>query len=272
MDASRDTLKAFTLVELAIVLVIVGLVVGGIAAGKSLIRNSQVNSAGMDANSHRYAINQFRDKYGYPPGDLPTATQVWGRADGVAGAGDCAAPSTDVANVQGTCNGNGNGYAEGYEVFRAWQQLVLAGLLTGGFTGVATDGSLASTPGTNVPPGKIRNSGFFEWSWGRSVTDNTTFFAGEYYNTLAFGGSTVTSWPYGGIISAKEAYVLDDKFDDGRPGTGIIRTPAATQMVALGNGNCVSSDSAATAVYNRGVSGDKCMLLFMDNYKPNRSE
>lgn len=102
--------KGFSLVELSIVMSIIGLLVGGVLAGQSLINGQRKNAVISKMNSLRVAYNQFKIKYGYPAGDLPTATQIWGRADnGTPVTSNCASPSSDNANPKGTCNGNGNG-------------------------------------------------------------------------------------------------------------------------------------------------------------------
>lgn len=74
--------QAFSLVELSIVLVILGLLVGGILAGQSLIKASELRKIGADFTRYESAINAFRDKYFFYPGDLPNATQLWGAAGG----------------------------------------------------------------------------------------------------------------------------------------------------------------------------------------------
>ena len=72
----------FTLIELSIVLVIIGLVVGGIFVGKELVRASQLNSVLRDLDKYNSAVLTFKDKYGHLPGDIPNATQFWGSAGG----------------------------------------------------------------------------------------------------------------------------------------------------------------------------------------------
>ena len=55
--------SAFSLVELSIVLVILGLLVGGILGGQSLIKAAELRSITSDIESYRVAVNSFKIKY-----------------------------------------------------------------------------------------------------------------------------------------------------------------------------------------------------------------
>jgi prepilin-type N-terminal cleavage/methylation domain-containing protein len=55
--------NGFSLIEVAIVLTVLGLLVGGIIAGKSLIRASAVKSAVVEMQQYRTAVNTFKDQY-----------------------------------------------------------------------------------------------------------------------------------------------------------------------------------------------------------------
>ena len=67
----------FTLVELSIVIIIIGFLIAGIAAGKSLIRQTKLNSIITESQMYILAINTFKDRYSYYPGDLPNAEAYW---------------------------------------------------------------------------------------------------------------------------------------------------------------------------------------------------
>jgi prepilin-type N-terminal cleavage/methylation domain-containing protein len=69
--------SAFSLVELSIVLVILGLLVGGVLAGQSLIRAAQLRAVTAQVGQYAAASKTFRDKYFALPGDLPNATSFW---------------------------------------------------------------------------------------------------------------------------------------------------------------------------------------------------
>src|SRR3984885_348580 len=78
-DKSRTTTakekeKGFTLIELSIVLVIIGLIVGGVLVGQDLIRAAQVRATVTQIEKYNSAVNTFRGKYGALPGDLNAGT------------------------------------------------------------------------------------------------------------------------------------------------------------------------------------------------------
>ena len=82
--------NAFTLVELAIVLTIISLIVGGMFVGQSIIHSSRLQSVERDVNFYTDAMKMFQAKYKDLPGDFSTATAFWpsdgnGNGDGTIG-------------------------------------------------------------------------------------------------------------------------------------------------------------------------------------------
>src|SRR5579883_2923623 len=63
----------FTLIELSIVLVIIGLIVGGVLVGQDLIRAAQVRATISQIEKYNTAVNTFYGKYNALPGDIPAA-------------------------------------------------------------------------------------------------------------------------------------------------------------------------------------------------------
>ncbi|MUI16532.1 prepilin-type N-terminal cleavage/methylation domain-containing protein [Massilia dura] len=102
----------FTLVEIAIVLVIIGLLLGGVLKGQSLIDNAKVKNVIQQSTSLQAAVNAYQDKFRALPGDDAQAT----------------------AHVPGT-SGNGNGDGQIAEYQLAPQHLALGGFITGSFNG-----------------------------------------------------------------------------------------------------------------------------------------
>lgn len=87
--------KGFTLVEIAIVMVIIGLLIGGVLKGQSMIQNARIKAYQNDIDGYRAAWYAYFDRYGYYPGDDPQATQhQWaitptnGNGDGVIQGGE----------------------------------------------------------------------------------------------------------------------------------------------------------------------------------------
>jgi len=109
----RTSQAGFTLVEIAIVMVIIGLLIGGVLKGQAMIQNAKVKRVAKQADEMRAAVMSFYDKYGMYPGDEDI---------------DAIPPGTD-AEVNGSGQINA---AELYEVFR---DLQLAGLISGIYNG-----------------------------------------------------------------------------------------------------------------------------------------
>ena len=91
--------SAFTLIELSIVLVIIGLIVGGVLVGQDLIVAAKNRALLSQVEEIDTAINTFRLKYNGLPGDLNNAESFWGS--------DASCPTTPTNTVpkEATCNG-----------------------------------------------------------------------------------------------------------------------------------------------------------------------
>jgi prepilin-type N-terminal cleavage/methylation domain-containing protein len=247
MPHTRLHRAAFTLIELAIVLAIIGLIVGGIMGGSALLRQSEMQTVVADFSKYSTATAQFSAQYGGLPGDILDATDYWG--DDNAACADAAVTN----GTPGTCNGNNNGnMSESAEPYRAWQQLVLANLISGNFTGVASGGG--AVPGTNVPKSRISNTG---WSFGyKAVTaSNANDYDQGIANFLAVGGPISGGITQAPSLKPRDAWGVDAKLDDGMPALGriITRKPAALA-------NCATSATDASATYNLTYDSAACSL------------
>jgi len=77
----------FTLVEIAIVLVIIGLLLGGILKGQEMITQAKIKNVINDLNGITAALNSYQDRYRALPGDDKGAATRWAGTTGIA-AGD----------------------------------------------------------------------------------------------------------------------------------------------------------------------------------------
>lgn len=252
--------QGFSLVELSIVLVILGLLTGGILGGQELIRAAEMRAIGTEVSKFQTATNTFRDKYFAMPGDMANADRFWGYPGG--SAANC--PGTAGSGTE-TCNGNGDGdidtgSASQYgEVFLFWQHLANAGLIEGQYTGMAGSGSgLDAELGGNSPRSKLGNAG---WTAYDNGTGNATYeYTLDYGNTLEFGEPS-TGWETGEpALTPEEAWSIDTKVDDGQPARGKV-------IARFWDDECGMADdggSAATdleASYNVSADSKECALF-----------
>lgn len=214
--------SGFSLVELSIVLVILGLLVGGILGGQSLIRAAELRSVTEGINTYKTAVNLFRDRYFATPGDMTNATDFWGEADPTP-----ATCATTIGTGTETCNGDGDGQIEelassvSNEMFRFWQQLANAGLIAGSYTGIEGVSGVeqSAVGGVNVPNMKI--SGVV-WNIRYIGVDSDYYPVQNQHNLLMAGQQNATSWPNNEGFRPEELWNIDTKIDDGKPGTGIF--------------------------------------------------
>ncbi len=216
--------RGFTLIELSLVLVIFGLLIGSVLSGRSLVRSSELRSVSSQQQKLLAATQTFRDKYFALPGDMNNASQFWGLR---ATYGSCySSASTDKQ----TCNGDGDGKVEffvlstpydSYEIFRFWQHLSNAGLIEGGYTGTGTGWGLGGDSG-NLPTGKIALSFWSIHLLSGYVTATPSSFAGDYgNNSFVFARTSgAGAYPTAAIFLPEELWNIDQKMDDGKPATG----------------------------------------------------
>lgn len=215
----------FTLVELSIVLVILGLLVGGVLTGQSLIRASELRSIVTQYNLHITAVNTFKDKYFALPGDMPNAIDYWGIAGGTGGPTDATCKVTASTDAR-TCNGDGDGAIRlpngtgVHENFRFWQHLANAGLIPGQFSGYGGSTSWGATS-SNSPTAKI-SSVVWMPMWKDVMVSQNEFFDGKYDHYFEVGKTTWTSDPFTPFLKPEEMWNIDTKLDDGKPGLGKV--------------------------------------------------
>lgn len=254
---------AFTLVELSIVLVILGLLVGGILGGQALIHASELRAVTTEYQTYKNAIGSFKEKYASLPGDMYSAVSVWGVQAGATTDGPTVAcrsltsttPSTDTR----TCNGDGNGVINfdntmRHESLRGWQHLANAGMIEGSYTGVPT-ASNRDAAGENIPASKFQPGGWKLRGMASAATADT--FEANYGTTLEYGGPLLikTDTP---LMTPEDTYNIDTKMDDGLPQSGTI---LGYKYAALAD--CATSTDDAYAL---DITATTCVPIFITGY------
>jgi prepilin-type N-terminal cleavage/methylation domain-containing protein len=221
----------FTLIELSIVLVIIGLIAGGVLVGRDMIKAAQVRKVVADIRQFQSAVNTFKAKYGGLPGDLP---QAEARAFGFTAA---SSSYPDTGNGNGTLSdalsatepGGGIVTAVNGEGTLFWRQLSEAGLIAATIDGPLTaDGSPSPDP-QNVAevhrylPAAPNDGSYLLYTLLGPVPGpfvitviNLTYVAGTITN---FGVPTPIT---GATIAPSDAFALDTKVDDGKPFSGSV--------------------------------------------------
>lgn len=244
----QATSAGFTLVELAIVLTIIGLLIGGVLKGQELINNARITTTISQVESYQAAHATFRDRYDSIPGDMPRAI---GRLPGCTTASFCY--NGDGNSILGIVSTNysrndqsGLTTMPSVETSMYWKHLVLADLISG------VDGtSITTSPtwGKTHPSAKI--GGGFHVIAANETGDNQA--SGHYYllRKPATGDPHVTDHGYG-VLTPGQASQIDRKKDDGKARTGYIRSDDGAAWCS----------NATTGDYNETSSLSDCLTIF----------
>ena len=222
----------FTLIELSIVLVIIGLIVGGVLVGQDLIKAAEIRATIAQYEKYNSAMNTFRGKYNGMPGDLLAAQSTAFGLDPTAGA---------HAGTTGLGDGNGlltdtaatNLNAPVGETVLVWQQLSVSSLLDGSLgTGLTTTGQMAASPtaALYLPPAKLGRGNY--WLAGSSAGLNYYALASVTGVTAGAAATATYATTVGGGITPIESFNIDTKLDDGAPNTGIVQARGHATMGA----------------------------------------
>ena len=203
--------SGFTLVEIAIVMVIIGLLLGGVLKGQEVITNARIKNINNDFSGISAAIYSYQDRYRALPGDDPAADAHVNNGvvatSGTAGDGVIEGDETSTLSA-----GNPAGVAADDEAALVWQHLRLAGLVAG-------------DPNSQAFP-------------VNAFGGNTNVFDGAGTN-----GLTGTIIAFEGV-NGDMAVILDAQNDDDQPDTGSVRAfdTSAGGGVPIG-GNYVFTDT-----------------------------
>jgi len=225
---SGESQKGFTLIEMSIVLVIIGLIIGGILKGQEIIESSRQKNLISQVDSVRAALTTFVDRYNQLPGDYTLATtRINGDDDFVNGNGDGLVDenATDPGSADGIADTDGD--AAGDEELQFWIHLYGAHLIEG----VAA----VNAPGTAFGEGNPKPATAFPGA-GLSLTYGTyDDFAADtvqgHWLVVARNPATPAA-----ALTGRQMYALDVKVDDGIPSRGTFRSDLAAAACGTNGG------------------------------------
>lgn len=225
--------RGFTLVEIAIVLVIIGLLLGGILKGQELITSARVRNIADQNSGVQAAYYGFIDRYRQVPGDW-NATNAAQAIPGV------------------TTGGNDSGRLDGTNVWEEalalWEQLSKAGFIQGNYTGGTAAPSAADT---DKAPRNAFN-GYLVLFRTDDYDDPGT--AVDRLNLVLGAG-----------IPVNVLRELDLKVDDGLPESGVMRhaltSGAAFGAIAHSTSTCVADGTPP--IWNIAGNEQLCNAVYL---------
>jgi len=210
--------SAFSLIELSIVLIIIGLLIAGITGGATLIKSSELRSVMGEARGYAVSVNSFFTQYDRYPGD------------------------SDISvGTNNKCVGDRDNIIEYYidkcsEGLDAWNDLKDIGAIDLSLTlnaaqvgdNTATYASVgAMTPVTNIPGSKTKGNGwaFDNTSVIDTLNQNFVVLTGVTITgkTALINNATVANLAASPALSAPDSLSIDSKIDDGKPNSGNIK-------------------------------------------------
>jgi len=276
MNCRAESRHGFTLIELSIVLVIIGLLTGAVLVGRDMITAAERRAVISEEEGLQTAVNTFKTKYNCLPGDCLNASD-YGFTD----------PSGIINQYVPQTNGNGNGDGiigiqtgylfdgynnNDYERVTFWEQLNQAGLIK-----EALNASIY--PGVGTVYSSLRQNqwiaGHISTPIGNGFMDSNVF---AIVGPLGCTFQTCGGAHWSESLTSEEAYSIDSKIDDGLPNTGsviatVVENFIYTQPNAPDTGanppnectNVFAANSYANPAINTNI---RCELLFKMQTQP----
>lgn len=217
--------SGFTLIEIAIVLVIIGLLLGGVLKGQELITTARVRALNNTVDGITAAWFSFQDRYRAFPGDYSTA-------------------NVNIPNVAVAQVGNGNGLVDqDSERGFVWLHLEQAGYIVGGYTALAVPATEYGCSPLNCPDNGFGSG--MNLSFGTMVT---------------VGAVNAHELITGRGIPVEVLAELDRKVDDGAPDSGIMQL--GKNGAGWANSAACGTGAAPNMIYELQNQSSDCAAVF----------
>ncbi len=229
--------SGFTLVEIAIVLVIIGLLLGGILKGQELITSARVRNLADQNSGIQAAYYGFIDRYRFIPGDMPLVTA-----------------QNAIRNTV-TVGGDGNSQLDDGSLAEAaalWQHLALSQFIQGAY-----DGAAAYVAQIDAPINAFN---------GRVLLAQMD----EYTIRLPEVAAVRLAYVFGQNVPVNVMRELDVKVDDSIADTGVMRASTAAAVGAANFGGVEISNTAActtvvapNVIWNINGNAQDCNAIYI---------
>jgi len=252
--------SAFSLIELSIVLIIIGLLIAGVTGGASLIKSSQLRSVMGEARGYAVAVNAFYSQFNGIPGDFPTAI-----GNSLAGDNDSTIEYYGAASAAGSESAN------------AWVALRTIGAIDSislATPVIATVPPIfGSTATATAPASKIQSAGwvfdyrtYVEGALAAAANQNVVILTSTINGTPA----AATTTPILGTnistaaVPGSDALSIDSKIDDGIANAGKVRgiNPGVPVSTTGTTATCYDYSASTNAIYKTASTSKTCALSY----------
>lgn len=222
--------KGFTLIELAIVLVIIGLLVGGILVAGSLISSAKTTRLVKDIGQYETSVMLFQTQFGEYPGDSRLLT-----------------PAGDGNNVISMGIGACTGAYENSEMYNGWTHLSQAGMISTNYAPYSPGGSATPSPNCGGSHIYFSNESYAGVLWpytevSPEVASNFTGYRKSLIQTVK--ESNITNFGFILYTDPMDTLALEQKLGAQLYNNSIAQIGLTNSS---GSGNCLDTFGAAVA-------------------------
>lgn len=248
--------KGFSLVELAISIIVIGVLIAGVVKGQEIIESARATNTISQVRAFTTAISSFQSAYGSYPGDLRDVALLDCGTLCVGGNGDNriviggSATQTGTTNPAWTLAASAND-----EAVQFWKHLAVAEMVSDVNVGATVTTTSDFGIGLTHPGSRLGGAYDVLFDTNFQPDSVTTGVQGHFLrlsNGAIFGTSHSSGDPWEHTIKPALAFIVDRKMDDGYPYTGSV--------FAAGD-DCVSGDTL-TAEYDRAEPEESCVMFF----------
>jgi prepilin-type N-terminal cleavage/methylation domain-containing protein len=231
--------SAFSLIELSIVLIVIGLLVAGVTGGASLIKSSELRSVMSEARGYSVAVSGFFSQFNALPGDFGTSLGTPANTSGtITFDNDSVNLDNDKIEYCASCSTTA-GTLDGSESTIAWYHLKQSGAIDTVIT-YASAGTAQSAQ-TNFPASKVKASGWV-FDYNTNTKQNVVVLTASM-DLSESGNTPVNGTPIAAAaITPSDALSIDSKIDDGIANSGKIRAVLADCSAAADSPNYKVTD------------------------------